>query len=152
MSLTRSWTNTAIRWRPLQSDQVGAGSPRWLTYEQVIALHARQLRKFGGAAGLRDEGMLHSALDRPLNKWRYEQSALPELAAAYAFGLAKNHAFVDGNKRVAFMAAYVFLGINGHELELDEADAATTIERAADGRVSEPALADWLRQHLKRLD
>ena len=72
--------------------------PLWITYDQAIAIHSRQLRRFGGAPGLRDEGMRRSALERPINKWRYEQSAMPELAAAYAFGLAKNHAFIDGNK------------------------------------------------------
>ena len=71
------------------------------------------MRRFGGAPGLRDEGMLRSALERPINKWRYEQSDMPELAAAYAFGLAKNHAFVDGNKRIAFMAMMAFLLKNG---------------------------------------
>ena len=87
--------------------------PRWITYEQAIAIHSRQLRRFGGAPGLRDEGMLRSALERPINKWRYEQSELAELAAAYAFRLAKNHAFVDGNKRIAFMGMMSFLFKNG---------------------------------------
>ena len=82
--------------------------PKWLTHEQVIAIHSRQLRRFGGAPGLRDEGLLHSAIERPLNKWQYEQAERPELAAAYAFGLAKNHTFVDGNKRIAFMSMMVF--------------------------------------------
>ena len=87
--------------------------PFWITFEQAIAIHSRQLRRFGGAPGLRDEGMLRSALERPINKWRYEQSEMAELAAAYAFGLAKNHAFVDGNKRIAFMAMMTFLLKNG---------------------------------------
>src|SRR5262245_34957084 len=99
--------------------------PIWLTYEQAIALHSRQLRRFGGAAGLRDEGMLRSALERPLNKWRYEQSELADLAAAYAFGLAKNHAFVDGNKRIAFMAMMVFLRANGVRFAPPPAEATT---------------------------
>ena len=75
--------------------------PLWITFEQTIAIHSRQLRRFGGAPGLRDQGMLRSALERPINKWRYEQAELAELASAYAFGLAKNHAFVDGNKRTS---------------------------------------------------
>src|SRR5438552_18809698 len=83
--------------------------PLWINYEQAIAIHSRQLRRFGGAPGLRDEGLLRSALERPINKWRYELAELAELASAYAFGLAKNHAFVDGNKRIAFMATRVFL-------------------------------------------
>ena len=86
---------------------------KWLTYDQVIAIHSRQLRRFGGAAGLRDDGLLRSAIERPVNKWHYEQAELPELAAAYAFGLAKNHAFVDGNKRIAFMSMMAFLRKNG---------------------------------------
>ncbi len=96
--------------------------PLWITYEQAIAIHSRQLRRFGGAPGLRDEGMLRSALERPINKWRYEQSAMPELAAAYAFGLAKNHAFVDGNKRIAFMAMVVFLLKNDVAFSPDPAE------------------------------
>src|SRR5882757_5332841 len=86
-----------------------AEEPLWLTYEQAIAIHSAQLRRFGGAAGLRDEGMLRSALERPVNKWSYEQAPLAELASAHAFGLAKNLAFVDGNKRIAFMAMMTFL-------------------------------------------
>ena len=96
-----------------------SNEPLWVTYEQAIAIHSRQLRRFGGAAGLRDEGMLRSALERPINKWRYEQSDLAELAAAYAFGLAKNHAFIDGNKRIAFMAMRVFLLRNGVDFSPD---------------------------------
>src|ERR1700694_3302824 len=87
--------------------------PLCITYEQAIAIHSRQLRRFGGAPGLRDEGRLRSALERSLNKWRSEQSDMAERAAAYAFGLAKNHAFVDGNKRIAFMAMMGFLLKNG---------------------------------------
>src|SRR5205814_8194744 len=83
--------------------------PLWITYEQAIAIHSRQLRRFGGAPGLRAEGMLRSALESPINKWRYELAELAELASAYAFGLAKSHAFVDGNKRIAFMAMRVFV-------------------------------------------
>src|SRR5690349_25177405 len=90
-----------------------AQEPAWVTYDQVIAIHSRQLRRFGGAPGLRDEGMLRSALERRVNKRQYEQATLPELAAAYAFGLAKNHAFVDGNKCIAFMAMMTFLVKNG---------------------------------------
>src|SRR6202047_1630820 len=90
-----------------------AEGPAWVTYDQVIAMHSRQLRRFGGAPGLRDDGMLRSALERPTNKWHYEQAGLAELAASYAFGLAKNHAFVDGNKRIAFMTMMVILRKNG---------------------------------------
>ena len=118
--------------------------PLWITYDQAIAIHARQLRRFGGAPGLRDEGMLLSALERPVNKWRYEQSPLAELAAAYAFGLAKNHAFVDGNKRIAFMAMMVFLTKNGILFAPDAAQATRIILSLAAGEVSEDSLTRWI--------
>src|SRR5580704_11563263 len=105
-----------------------AEGPAWVTYDQVVAIHSRQLRRFGGAPGLRDDGMLRSALERPVNKWQYEQSEmdaadLAALAAAYAFGLAKNHAFVDGNKRAAFMTMVVFLRKNDVPFAPDPAQA-----------------------------
>ena len=125
----------------------GPQGPIWITYEQAIAIHARQLRRFGGAPGLRDEGMLRSALERPINKWRYEQCALPELAAAYAFGLAKNHAFVDGNKRIAFMAMMIFLRRNGIAFAPDPAQATAIILSLAAGEVSEESLTRWIRDN-----
>jgi death on curing protein len=121
--------------------------PLWITYEQAIAIHSRQLRRFGGAAGLRDEGMLRSALERPVNKWTYEQAQLPELAAAYAFGLAKNHAFVDGNKRIAFMAMMVFLRKNGVPFAPDPAQATAIILGLAAGEISEESLTRWIRDN-----
>jgi death on curing protein len=115
-------------------------------------LHDAQLRAHGGAAGVRDDGMLESALARPHQKWTYADAPdLATLAAAYAFGLAKNHGYVDGNKRVAFMAAYVFLGLNGKDLDADEPDVVRTIERLAAGRLTESALADWFRAHIQPL-
>jgi death-on-curing protein len=126
--------------------------PLWITCEQAIAIHSRQLRRFGGAPGLRDEGMLRSALERPVNKWRYEQSDLPEsdlagLAAAYAFGLAKNHAFIDGNKRIAFMAMMVFLLKNGVAFAPEPAHATAIILSLAAGEVSEESLTLWIRDN-----
>ncbi len=121
--------------------------PKWLTYEQVIAIHSRQLRRFGGAAGLRDEGLLRSAIEKPLNKRQYEQAERPELAAACAFGLAKNHAFVDGNKRIAFMSMMVFLRKNGVKFAPDQAQATTIIMSLAAGEVSEESLARWIRNN-----
>ena len=121
--------------------------PVWITYEQAMAIHSRQLRRFGGAPGLRDEGMLRSALERPINKWRYEQSGMAELAAAYAFGLAKNHAFVDGNKRMAFMGMMVFLLKNGIAFEPDPAHATAIILALAAGEVSEESLTRWIRDN-----
>ena len=121
--------------------------PFWISYEQAIAIHSRQLRRFGGAPGLRDEGMLRSRLERPINKWRYEQSDLAELAAAYAFGLAKNHAFIDGNKRIAFLAMRVFLLKNGAAFSPDPAHATAIILSLAAGEVSEESLTRWIRDN-----
>lgn len=124
-----------------------APEPLCITYEQAIAIHSRQLRRFGGAPGLRDEGMLRSALERPINKWTYEQLPLAALAAAYAFGLAKNHAFVDGNKRIAFMAMMTFLNKNGAAFSPDPAQATAIILALAAGEVSKESLARWIRDN-----
>ena len=121
--------------------------PAWLTYDQVIAIHSRQLRRFGGAPGLRHEGLLRSALERPRNKWHYERAELPELPAAYAFGLAKNHAFVDGNKRIAFMTMSIFLRKNGVRFAPDQAHATAIVMSLAAGEVSEESLARWIRDN-----
>ena len=121
--------------------------PLWITFEQAIAIHGRQLRRFGGAAGLRDGGMLRSALERPVNKWSYEQAGLAELAAAYAFGLAKNHAFVDGNKRIAFMTMMVFLRKNGVPFSPDPARSTSIVLSLAAGEVSEESLTRWIRDN-----
>ena len=121
--------------------------PLWITYEQAIAIHSRQLRRFGGAAGLRDEGMLRSALERPVNKWRYEGAELADLASAYGFGLAKNHAFIDGNKRIAFMAMRIFLLKNDIAFSPDPAHATAIILALAAGEVSEESLTRWLRDN-----
>ena len=121
--------------------------PKWVTYEQVIAIHSRELRRFGGASGLRDEGMLRAAIERPLNKWQYEQAELSTLAAAYAFGLAKNHAFVDGNKRIAFMTMMTFLRKNGVRFAPAQAVATKMFFALAAGEVSEDSLARWTRDN-----
>jgi death-on-curing protein len=116
------------------------------------AIHDAQIREHGGASGIRDVGLIESALARPQQKWSYDKKPdLATLAAAYAFGLAKNHGYVDGNKRVAFLSAYVFLGINGHELEADERDVVDTMELLASGRLSEAKLAEWVRAHMRSL-
>jgi death on curing protein len=121
--------------------------PLWITFDQAIAMHARQLRRFGGAAGLRDEGMLRSALERPINKWRYEQAELAELAAAYAFGLARNHAFIDGNKRIAFMAMVAFLKKNNVSFSPEPAQSTSIILSLAAGEVSEQSLTRWIKDN-----
>lgn len=124
-----------------------SAEPKRLTYDQIIAIHSRQLRRFGGATGLRDEGLLRSAIERPINKWHYEQADLPGLAAAYAFGLAKNHAFVDGNKRIAFMSMMIFLRRNEADFAPEQAQATAIIMSLAAGEVSEESLARWIRDN-----
>ena len=114
------------------------------------AIHQAQIREHGGALGVRDEGLLESALARPQHKLEY--AAKPDwgtLAAAYAFGLAKNHGFVDGNKRVAFMAAYVFLGLNGYDLDADEPEVVATMEGVAESTMTEATLAKWFRSRVQ---
>ena len=98
--------------------------------------------------GIRDENVLESALARPQQKWHYaDNTDVPMLAAAYAFGLVKNHPYRDGNKRIGFLAMVTFLGMNGYELEATDADVVAEILALADGSVAEDALADWIRQH-----
>ena len=121
--------------------------PFWLTAAMIVAIHDEQLAIHGGSAGLRDNGLLESALDRPRNKWAYEQEALPELAAAYGYGIARNHPFVDGNKRTALLAIYTFLGVNDVDFIVPEADAAAIILSLAAGEVSEESLARWIRDN-----
>ena len=121
--------------------------PFWLTRQIIVAIHDEQLAIHGGASGLRDEGMLESALDRPKNKWAYEGAELTELAAAYAFGIARNHPFVDGNKRTSLLALYTFLGVNDVEFDVPEAEAAAMILSLAAGEVSEDSLTRWIRDN-----
>lgn len=121
--------------------------PFWLTSHMIVAIHDEQLAIHGGAGGMRDEGMLESALDRPKNRWAHEQAELAELAAAYAFGIARNHPFVDGNKRTSLLALYTFLGVNGIDFEVPEAEAAAMILSLAAGEVSEESLTRWIRDN-----
>ncbi|MGQ0457799.1 MAG: type II toxin-antitoxin system death-on-curing family toxin [Hyphomicrobium sp.] len=119
--------------------------PRWLTLAEVVAAHERQLARFGGPAGIRDPGALESALGRPINKWQYEQADLAACAAAYAFGLARNHAFVDGNKRVAFVSLVAFLRLNGVAFRPDKTQSYIIIQDLAAGVVNEDGLTRWIR-------
>jgi death-on-curing protein len=112
----------------------------------VEAMHADQVREHGGQLGLRDAALLESALARPQHVWTYESDVdLAQLAAEYAFGLAKNHAFLDGNKRIGFVTANVFLILNGFEMEADEPAIVDVMRRLADGRLSRPKFAEWVR-------
>jgi death on curing protein len=121
--------------------------PIWLEVDEVVDMHAEQLAIFGGPEGVRDRGLLESAILRPVNQWRYGQTDLAALAAAYAFGLAGNRAFVDGNKRAAFHAMMVFLRGNGIRFAPDPAHVTVIIlSLAADG-VSEASLTRWIRDN-----
>jgi death on curing protein len=122
--------------------------PRWLSATMIRAIHTSQVQEHGGSLGLRDPGLLDSALDRPRNRYHCEpESDLADLAAAYGFGLARNHPFVDGNKRVAFQAMYVFLGLNGLRIEAEEPEVVRLILALASGDLPESGLANWLREH-----
>lgn len=122
---------------------------RWVDRRALELLHDESIAEHGGAPGLRDEGLLESALARPLNLAAYGQPDVAELAAAYGVGLAKNHAFVDGNKRVAFLAVGLFLALNGWRLVTTQAEATLTMLAVAAGTRDEAAFAQWLRGHVQ---
>jgi death-on-curing protein len=124
--------------------------PIWLTLDQITAAHTKQIRQFGGPSGVRDAGALESALARPMNKFHFGETDLAALAAAYAFGLARNHAFVDGNKRIAFVAMMVFLRRNGVAFAPPQAHATAIVIALAEGEVSEESLARWIRDNWPR--
>ena len=116
----------------------------------LLLLHEESLAEHGGAPGLRDEGLLDSALSRPLNLALYDDPDVADLAAAYAMALAKNHAFVDGNKRAAFLALGMFLALNGHRLRATQVDATLTMLAVAAGEISQKGLSQWIRDHMER--
>ena len=123
--------------------------PEWLNVQIVCAIQAEQIAVYGGAAGVRDAGLLASALDRRRNQWAYGETGLHALAAAYAFGIAKNHPFVDGNKRTAFVAVELFLALNGWNLVASDADAVLTMLAVAAGTIDEAEFAEWIRRQAK---
>ncbi|MDO8459212.1 MAG: type II toxin-antitoxin system death-on-curing family toxin [Burkholderiaceae bacterium] len=120
---------------------------RWVDKRALLLLHGESLAEHGGGEGVRDEGLLDSALARPLNLLAYEKPDFAELAASYGFGLAKNHPFVDGNKRAAFLAVGLFLYLNCYRLQTSQADATLTVLALAAGDISEEQFADWIRTH-----
>ena len=122
---------------------------KWINRQVLLLLHDESLAEHGGASGLRDEGLIDSALARPLNLALYEQPDLASLAASYGLGLAKNHGFVDGNKRVAFLAVGLFLSINGYRLVTTQVDATLTMLDVAAGEIEEAAFAQWIRTHIE---
>jgi death-on-curing protein len=122
----------------------------WIDRRALELLHDESLTIHGGASGLRDEGLLESALARPLHLAAYGSPDVWNLAAAYGVGLAKNHAFVDGNKRAAFLAVGMFLALNGYRLTAPQADATLTMLAVAAGQMDEATFARWLRQHTQK--
>lgn len=121
----------------------------WLREPDVLAMHLELIREHGGSPGLRDEGLFQSALARPLNLANYGDPDLFELAAAYAFGLVRNHAFIDGNKRIGFAAMAVFLELNGYELTAPQTAAVEMVLSVATGEAAEADIAAWLRAHVR---
>jgi death-on-curing protein len=121
---------------------------KWVNRRVLLLLHEESLAEHGGAPGLRDEGLLDSALARPVNLALYEQPDIASLAASYGVGLARNHAFVDGNKRAAFLAVGMFLAINGFRLKATQVDATLTVMDVAAGVMDEAAFAQWIRSHI----
>jgi len=119
--------------------------PVWLDSRLALAIHDRQLAEHGGPSGVRETGAFESALARPRNQWEYGEDDLCALAAAYAFGVARNHPFTDGNKRTAWVLARAFLVLNQVELAYTSADAIATVQSLAAGELTEPELADWFR-------
>jgi death-on-curing protein len=126
------------------------GQPIWLTSQLVELIHLEQLAEHGGRRGVRDRNALESAVARPRQHWSYDASTtLPELAAALCFGIIRDHPFVDGNKRVGFLAAYTFLALNGLEVETDDDDVVATITGVAAGSFPEAILAKWMAAHAR---
>jgi death-on-curing protein len=124
-----------------------SAEPEWLTKEDVLRAHRRELQIFGGAPGVRDDGALESTLGRPLNKWQYENAELPELAAAYAYDIVRNHPFVDGNKRAGFVAMVGFLLLNQIDFAPGPLEATAIILGLAAGEINEAGLARWIRDN-----
>jgi death-on-curing protein len=122
----------------------------WIERAIVLAIHNEQLAEHGGLTGIRDEGLLESALARPLNLAAYHTPDCADLAAAYGFGIARNHPFMDGNKRTAFVVIELFLAMNGYELVAEDVDCVLTMFALAAGELDEPALAAWVRERSGR--
>jgi death on curing protein len=122
----------------------------WLQKAVVLAIHEDQLTEHGGGVGVRDAGLLESALARPENLAAYGKPDVADLAAAYGYGISRNHAFIDGNKRTGFVAVELFLELNGHELAASDADCVMTMLAVASGDITETKFAAWLREHVTK--
>ena len=126
-------------------------APEWVLRDTVLLLHDQSLAEHGGSSGIRDEGLLDSALGKPLNLFSYGKPVIFDLAASYAFGLVKNHPFLDGNKRTGFVVGVLFLELNGYTFVATEADAAVRTLALAAGEMKESAYAAWLETNSKRV-
>ena len=122
--------------------------PVWVDFEVLLAIHDEQIAEHGGVPGIRDRGLLESAMARPRNQFAYAEESLARLAAQYAFGLSRNHPFIDGNKRTSLAVLELFLLLNGHELTATDAECVTTFLALAAGDVTEDQLAAWVADHL----
>lgn len=125
-----------------------AEAPKWVAASVVLAVHDEQVAEHGGGAGLRDQGLLESALSRPRNIFAYENVSLAQLAAAFAYGICKNHPFVDGNKRTSLVVAELFLAINGHKLQATDGECVIVWQKLAAGDIDEHELGKWFTQHI----
>ncbi|WCL49955.1 type II toxin-antitoxin system death-on-curing family toxin [Leptospira sp. GIMC2001] len=122
--------------------------PKWLNSKIADAIHIDQIKQHGGSMGIRDKGLLESAMDRPKNKWNYDpSSSIFELAASLGVGIAKNHPFMDGNKRTSFLLMYIFLALNGFKIETSEENVVQVMLSVADGTTKEKELAKWLEEY-----
>lgn len=123
--------------------------PIWLTMPIVEAMHTGQIREHGGAYGIRDKKLLESSIERPINRFLFEELDIIRLASVYGYGLAKNQCFIDGNKRIAFLAMYTFLGLNGYEIDAKEPEVVESMIGVAESSISEEQLIRWLHIHVR---
>ncbi len=124
-------------------------NPQWIDLSVVLAIHEQQIAEHGGSLGIRDLGMIESALWRPQNLLLYNDPDIFDLAAAYGYGLAQNHGFIDGNKRTAYVATRLFLILNGYDISASAIEKVVTFEKVGKGEIDQAALASWLRSHSK---
>lgn len=136
------------------TESLTENEPIWLSESDLLAIHSRQIARYGGAAGTRDEGLLQSAANRGRNKLYYASAALDfyDLAAAYAFGVIKNHPFIDGNKRTAYAASRLFTQLNGYDIKANQEEKYLTVIQLAEGLISEEDYALWLREKGQKTD
>ncbi len=122
-------------------------NPQWVDLSVVLAIHEQQIAEHGGSLGIRDLGMIESAMGRPQNLLLYNDPDIFDLAAAYGYGIAQNHGFIDGNKRTAYVVTRLFLILNGYDISASAVEKVIIFEKIGQGKIDQPALASWLRSH-----